>query len=327
MSADIHYAEHVNEENAVLTIEEVPAPLWRRMLKTIFFGIFFLGLLTLFTLLKLPEEKIREIALGAINGQLSSSGMVVSAERGNLSLGWGFSYTLEKVSITAPGPGPAVKLDRVRVSPSLLPLVLKRYGGSFLVTQGSSELSGSGTISPGATSTPFSIDFDAKKADLGKLGLLPLAAGIQGSLPVTGSGNFSGDLSALSGLTGSATLELNNLVIEAQSIQGFALPRLLISSGTIDLRAERGKLSFKTFRLGRAGNPADDLTGSLSGDVALGKTAGLSTLDLKATFGLSDNVRKIPGMSLIEGFLTPFRQGDGSFVYPLTGRLDSLMPM
>lgn len=324
MNAQIHYAEHVDAENTSLTIEEAPAPLWRRVLKFVVFAAFFLACLGVFTLAKLPEDRVREIALNAANGALASRGITVSAERGSLALGWGLSYTLENVALTSAGPAPTVRLDRVRLSPSLLSILLKRYGGSFDIRQGSATLAGSASFAPSAGSTPFSIDFDAQKADLGKLGVLPLLAGIQGSLPVTGHGSFAGDLNALSGLTGDAKLELTNLVIDAQNLQGFAIPKLLISSGTIDLKAEKGKLSVRGFRLGKAGNPADDLVGTVTGDISLGKTYAMSTLDLKATFSLSDNVKKIPGMSLIEGFLTNFRQGDGSYLYPITGRVDQL---
>jgi type II secretion system protein N len=111
-------------------------------------------------------------------------------------------------------------------------------------------------------------------------------------------------------------MDLSKLVIEQQSVVGFALPRMNISEGKIDIAIEKGKLALKNVKLGKSG---DDLRANVTGDLVLGKTWDSSLLNAKVNFALSEMVTK--ALVLVDALLTPGKQPDGSYTYSLNGAL------
>jgi type II secretion system protein N len=272
------------------------------------------GCLLLFTLLKLPEDRIKNYAQGMIAAQLAPKGITFTAERGYVSVGWGLSYVMKNVTLILPGPDAPAKIDKLSVSPSILPLIFGYQGGTIWAYQGDGTLSASFSMK----GTQFSGSFKAKGVDLGKLGVLPITAGIRGSAVATGSGSFSGDLAAPSTLGGEAELDLGKVVLEPQSIMGFSVPRIQLSEGKISLNADKGKATIRAFKLGKAGS-ADDIQANASGDVLLGRNWESSTLNAKINFKLSENILK--SFVFIDALLSAGKQGDGSYTFSLTGSL------
>lgn len=77
---------------------------------------FALGCLVAFTILKLPDDRIKAYVQGMIAAQLAPKGITFAAEKGYISIGWGISYVMKEVTFSFPPPQPAASLIN---SPSL----------------------------------------------------------------------------------------------------------------------------------------------------------------------------------------------------------------
>jgi type II secretion system protein N len=312
------------EDHSAPTPPEAEAPppqsKLRRTLGILGWVSFGLFCLAIFTLLKLPDDRIRAYVQGMIAAQLAPKGISFTAEKGYISIGWGISYVMKEVTFIFPPPQAPAKLDKVTVTPSLLPMVLGYQGGSFALYQGDGKLSGSFSMK----GTEMSASLDAKQVDLGKTGALALAAGIKGTGIVTGSLSFSGDSSIPSTLNGEADLSLSKVALDPQTIVFINVPRISISEGKIEISAEKGKATIKSLRLGKAGS-TDDLQGTASGDIMLGRTWDSSTLNAKINFKLSEPLMK--AFILLDAFLGPGKQGDGSYSLTLTGPVTAPNPV
>src|SRR5438128_789469 len=78
-------------------------------------GWIILGLvsLILFTLAKLPDEKIKGFVDNQIAAILAPQGITLTAAKSHLSFGLGISYVMEDVTLTPPPPQSPAKLDRI----------------------------------------------------------------------------------------------------------------------------------------------------------------------------------------------------------------------
>ena len=105
---------------------------------------------------------------------------------------------------------------------------------------------------------------------------------------------------------------------------GFNVPKLSISEGKVELFGRQGQGDDQDLPLGQAGS-ADDIQGSGSGDVILGRNWDASTLNAKINFKLSENILK--AFVLIDALLGPGKQGDGSsLLLPWQGLLPPPTP-
>lgn len=301
---------------------EVPkaTPVLIRILRLI--GWLLLGLicLSLFTLIKLPQARVKSLIEGSISAALAPKGISFTAEKAGVSLGFGLYYKMENVVVTFPPPAPQAKIEKIEVSPSILPLLLGRKGGRFWVTNAGGKMNGSFSMQ----GPEVSLSFNAKELDLGKLGVLPIAAGMQGSALISGEASLSGNLSSPAESNGAVDLQLSKIVFEQQNISGFNIPRLSVSEGRVEASIQKGKVGIKTFQLGKPGS-ADDLIATLTGDMTLGKQWASSTLNLHANFRLSQKI--ISSLILIDALLGAGKQADGSYSYDLTGGLYSPTPV
>jgi type II secretion system protein N len=291
-----------------------------RILKNIGWTGFGIFSLLLFTLLKLPEDRIKNYVQGMIASFLAPKGISFSAEKGYISVGWGISYVMKDVTLNFPPPDAPSHVDKISFTPSILPMILGYQGGSLWMYNGDGKLHASFSTKD----TQISGTFSAKAMDLGKIGVLPLAAGIRGTAVVTGEGSVSGDFALPSTLTGDVDLNLSKVVIDQQSIMGFSVPRLAISEGKIELNSDKGKATVKTFRVGKPGS-ADDIQATGSGDVVLGRSWDSSTLNGKVNLKLSESVMK--SFILIDALLGAGKQGDGSYSFQLNGPLTAPNPV
>lgn len=305
------------QDNNAPTLTEVQEPVLpqsplMRAVKTVGWVSFGLACLILFTLLKLPDDRIKAYAQGMISAQLAPKGITFTAEKGYLSIGWGISYVMKEVTFMFPPPQAPAKLDKVSVTPSILPMLLGYQGASFAAYQGDSQVTGSFSMK----GSQISASIDAKQLDLSKTGLLALAGGIKGSGLVTGSLSFSGDSTIPSTLNGEIDLNLSKFVLEPQTVVIINIPRIAISEGKIELAADKGKATIKALRIGKPGSP-DDLQGTASGDIMLGRNWDSSTLNAKVNFKVSETLLKT--LFFVDAFLSPGKQGDGSYSLTLTG--------
>lgn len=275
-------------------------------------------LMIVFTVLKLPEERVRNFIHGSIASALSAQNMGYTAGQEKLAIGFGVSYVMKDVTLSLPPPAEAVHIDEVTVAPAILPMILGKMGGKAWIRNGSGAISASFSLKK----NDLSLEIDSKAMDLGKLGLVAALAGVKASALLNGTAELKGDLTSPSGLEGRIQLDLSNLVVDAQSVMGFGIPRIAVSEGKIDVLIEKSKASIRTLRLGKTGNAADDLKATLTGEVVLAKQWPASTLNVKAAFELSQNLMK--GLNLpIDLILGGGKQPDGSYAYNLTGPVTS----
>jgi hypothetical protein len=93
----------------------------------------------------------------------------------------------------------------------------------------------------------------------------------------------------------------------------------------MDVEIDKAKVTIKTFQLGKASNTTDDVHATVSGDLTLGKQWESSNLNAKATFSVSDNVKK--AFVLLDALLGSAKQPDGSYAYSLTGPISAINPL
>ena len=277
-------------------------------------GWFCLGLFSLlfFTILKIPEQKIKIYVENTLINTLAQYGYTLSTIESQFSLLF-LTYSLKGVTLQGPPPAPLARADRIDVSPSLFSLLTGKSGGNFTIYQESGILKGSVAVSH----SRFSLSYQAKKFDIGKVKLLPMTAGILGGGILNGNGSIQGEFNSPSSWEGDLLIDLEKIQIEPQSIVGFSVPRISISEGTTQIVFEKGKANVKVLRMGKLDNLADDLRGSLAGDLVLGKTWDLSTLNLKTDFTFSDNILK--AFVLLESLLGPGKHPDGKYHFAITG--------
>lgn len=289
----------------------------QRALRTVGWSGFAIFCLIVFTVLKVPEHRLKNFIQGSIASALASKGVTFRAAESSISFIFGVTYEMKDVVLSPPPPQPAVRIDRIRVSPSLFSLLLGRMGGTVKLEQGDGDLKASFAVKNAADgSAEFSLSFQAKDINLTRLGALPIAAGVQGGMVMSGEGSVAGDLNVPSTLTGDVKLQLSRVVIEQQAIMGFSIPRVAIADGNAELALGQSKATIRAFRLGKPGG-ADDLNATLSGEVVLGNSWNTSNLNLKARFGLSQAAAKSFGFFLT--LLDAGKQTDGSYAYNITG--------
>ncbi|OFZ79344.1 MAG: type II secretion system protein GspN [Bdellovibrionales bacterium RIFOXYD1_FULL_53_11] len=306
--------------NMEQTAETVEGNKPRRFFKKAGWAVFAAACLLFFTLLKLPEEKIKNFILGTVNARLAPQGMSVSSEKTSVSIITGISFTMEKAVISLPPPAQPVLLDEIEISPSLLSLLTGRLGGKVWIKNGGGRMKASVSVKGGLVDASFSFkDFDA-----GKLGIVQSLAGLKAGAELTGKGFFEGDPSAPSGITASLDAKIMRITIDQQTFYGFSVPQLGISAIEAVISAGGGRAVIKTLTAGKPGAD-DDLTAKVTGEVSLGKQWSTSTLKLKTRFSLSQKILK--AFILIDALLAAGKQSDGGYAFDINGPFYAPVPV
>ncbi|MGZ3699936.1 MAG: type II secretion system protein GspN, partial [Bdellovibrionota bacterium] len=271
-------------EDQILITEEAAPPRIPQGVRTAGWIGFAVVCMLAFTLLKLPEDRVRNYVQAMISQALASKGITVTAGESHVSLGFGISYVMNDVTLNFPLPEAPVHVEKVAFSPSLAAMIFGKMGGTLWVDNAGGSLKASFK----AKEMNFSTKFKLSDLDLGKLGVLPIAAGFKGGGVASGSGSLSGDLAVASTLSGDLDLRLSKVVIDAQSIQGFSIPKLSISEAVVKLTADKGKATIQELRIGKTGSAADDIHATATGDLSLARQFEASTLNLKVKFSFSE---------------------------------------
>jgi type II secretion system protein N len=281
--------------------------------------------LVLFTFIKLPQTRIKNLIHGSISTALAEKNITFTSGESRLSVGLGITYTMNDVTLNLPKPQPKVHIDRIEVSPVLLPMIMGKMGAKVRLYQGDASLKTSFSTSRGATDIgdEFSISFIVNDIDLGKTGVLQIASGLSGSATVNGEGSVSGNISNPSSLSGAVQLRLKKLSLDPQTIKSFSVPKLSISEANINLVIQEGKATLQALNLGKP-ESLDDIIATVSGDVQLAKQWDSSTINLKTRFSFSPDVQK--AFVLLDALLAPGKQPDGTYAYNLSGSLYSPIP-
>ncbi len=304
-------------ENTVDLIETPSPSRAKTILKNLAWTGFAILCLILFTLFKLPDDRLKSLIDSQISSALSQRGITYTASDTKLSFFLGVTYTLKNVTLNFPTPTPAGHLDKLQVSPSLIAYLLGKVGGTFKISTSHGSLDGSFSTK----GSRFSASFNSKKFDLSNIALFPMMADVQGTGILDGTASVSGDFSIPNTLQGNLNIQLNKVIIDPQLIDGFSIPQVNLSEALAEVTFDKGKAILKTIRFGKQGNPADDIQGSITGDLLLGKIWDSSNLNLKARFSISENIKK--SFVLLDTLLGAGKLADGSYSFSLTGPLSS----
>ncbi|MCC7442639.1 MAG: type II secretion system protein GspN [Bdellovibrionales bacterium] len=287
-----------------------------------FWAAVFVVCLILFTVMKFPEARIKALIQGQINSALAPQGVSVIAQEASLSIWRGLRYEMGDVSLRFAKTGKTVRLDRLLVKPSMLGLISGTIAGSAYAERGDSELG----LDFAVKGTQADLSVDLEDVDLGKLGLVEAMAGVPVAGLLNGFAELEGDLNNPQSWEASAELKAAHVKISEQRVLAFKIPEIGIAASEIRLKATKGKLELRQVRLGDPKRkPADDLTATLTGDVNLQRNLMASGLKVNARFSLSQKV--LGALPLIDAFLGPGKQADGTYAFDLSGSLGSPVPV
>jgi type II secretion system protein N len=311
----------LNPDDATrVSVVEAPPSGLKKTLSLLAWCSFGFSCLVFFTILKLPDDRLKEIIQGNIANALSQRQMSMTAGKTAISIFPRVSYTMSDITLNLPPPQASTHIDRIEVAPSLVSLLTGKLGASISIENGDGSLSAIASF----RGSKIGIKFNSEKMDLGKIGLLPALAGISGSMVVTGKGNLSIDADSMNQTDGEIQLALSHVVIDAQAISGFNIPKISVSQGKLEMDMNQGRGVLKSLILGQQSSATDDIKANFSGDINLAKTLQLSTINVRGTFSFSTAVLK--GLSLLEMILAPGKQPDGSYSYKIAGPLLSPNP-
>lgn len=279
-------------------------------------GIVFGGLilLILFTLVKFPQSRVRDLIQGQINAALAPQGITLTMKESDLSVFLGLKYRLKGVQLTSPDWPAPMTFDEISVSPSLLGFLTGKTAAALSIKQGAGHIDADVTL----RGADYKAVFKIEKLSLTQMTALTSLTGLSISGTLSGSGDIQGNNDNLGALVGSIKIDLANLGTEEARIQGFAIPKLSISSGTIQVDCGNGKANFKTANIGKA-LPADDIVATAKGGFTLGRRTHNSSLNIDITLALSDKVKT--SLSAIDLLLGQMRRPDGSYAFNLNGGL------
>jgi type II secretion system protein N len=303
------------EPNEPVLAIEVPPSRFRKFISLAAWTATGLTSLIVFTFLKLPEDRVKGLIQGNLSAALASKGVTLTADQTSMGILFGPSYVMKDVTLTFPPPAAPAHIDKIEIAPSFSALLTGKLGARVSIENGDGKIFLLGSV----RGTKASVRFEADKMNLGKIGLFYLLSDINGSVTLTGKGAFSTNTDALNETDGELQLDLDKIVIDQQSISGFPIPKLAVSTGRIELDINQGRGTLKTLTIGKKGSLSDDVMATVAGDITLAKTLAASTTNLHANFALSQSLLK--SFSLLEAILGNAKQPDGSFSYHLTGPL------
>lgn len=280
----------------------------------------FFTFLALFTITKISETKITSLIQGYLQQALDPYGIYITDQGRSFSLWKGAQYQLKHPTFEL-SDGTKIEAQMLTLNPSWISLLKVQLGGELTLEQGPSSklhllLSGRGST--------IHVQSSFENLNLNQLGVLQYAGGIQGNALLQGSLLLEGDLSNPQSSSGQITVNLKNIFFDEQAIMGFQLNAMKIAEGVIDLQIQNGKVILKNVRLGKP-HSLDDLNAVATGDITLNRYLNSSVLNLKAIFGISENVKQ--KLSLLDSILGMARQADGRYAYRITGSLGAPMPM
>ncbi len=305
-------------ENEASAIQSIPLSKAAKAVKISAWALFAAFCLVLFTLFKIPNVRIKNTIQGHLINILAEQGIGLKFKDSDLSIGLlGIHYRMDDAELSFPSSPVPLRLQSVEFTPSVLDLARGRAGGRFNINSQGGTLSGS--FSGGAQQ--FNASFKLKNLDAGKTGLSKILSGIQFAALMDGSGEFSSETGQLNGLNGETELTLKRIIMEPQMIQGFSIPRIQISEGTLNLKAQQGKISLQTVKLGKTG---DDLQAVLQGDVTLASQLPQSRLNLKSRFTFSPVILK--SFVFLDALLSAGKQSENTYAFALNGTFSFLTP-
>ncbi len=299
-------------------------PLFKRILNWLPFTLL---CLTLFTLAKLPTFQFQNIIQDKIFESLRPLGITLSAEQTKFGFLTGLSYTLTNATVTLAKSRTTLKYGRITLRPKLLPLLSKKFGINAVLLRDKSAIE----IDATGNQSHFDASVDFSEADLTQFGLFEILSqfitdpfDVMGTVGRTkpqlildGGLQIAGSPNEPNSMKGQSNLKIKKISIRNLKLPIFEIPKVEISEGLIKTNIVNGKLNFESVTFGK---PAakDDLFGTATGTLDLGKSSFDSRYNVKVKFGISEELAKTFG-PLLGAILGPAKQPDGMYAYNILG--------
>ena len=299
--------------------ENNPVPVKASLKFIKFFKWFFLigFLLVFFIWIQLPQIKINQYIQSEIKKAIAPYGIKFQAEDASLSLFFGVKYSMTNVELSFENRTQKIVLDEVMFYPSLLKSLFGYQAAKIKWIQDDEDSS----VYFSVKNQSFSLELDLNNLNLRKLGVFSYLYNLQGDGSVSAEGDIYGNLTDFTQLNGDVYINLNKLSLKKQSVLGFSIPAVLVSTGRAQLVSTNGKLSVKDLGLG---GEKDDLFAKVTGDLNFSKRVRSSKLNLEAKFKFSDKIKK--SFVLLNSLLRNALQKDGFYAYSIKGTLGSPRP-
>ena len=84
--------------------------------------------LTLFTFLKLPEDRVKGLIQSNISAALASKGVTLTADQTSIGILMGLSYVMKDVTLSLPPPAAPAHIDQIEIAPSFAALLTGKLG-------------------------------------------------------------------------------------------------------------------------------------------------------------------------------------------------------
>ena len=250
----------------------------KKIFRFIAWSTFALICLVFFTALKVPQPKIHNYVMGTMNQQLGPAGIQISADEGHIGFGLGISYEMTGVKLTKLSNNKVLKISRIEVSPSILGLLQGKVGAGFSVEEGPGLVEGKMLL----RGEDFDLSLNTPGINLGRIGVLPFFADMEGTAEIKGEVNLTGNTKSASSLAGTVKMNLSKVTVDNQTFGFIKLPKMSVGDGVIDVSLASGKATINSLRLGKSGG-SDDLFITTTGDAKLGKSLAGSEGNLRTS--------------------------------------------
>lgn len=260
--------------------------------KTIFIS---LGLFLFFLFLLFPYKNIKGYIFGKIYEK--SQVFLTAEDVGPIILGWP-GIKLYKFSAVVPLEGSELELAGDKISArfglaGLFPPMLSKSvnisgmkkGGDIYFREYDSKNS-------------LGLEFDLYKLVISQLfpsSVQDLVSGV-----VTADGDFDFDWKTPTKSKGEAKIDVVQLKMSSQNLQGFIIPAVNINDLKAKMAMKNGVLEFTQFQFG---NDTSDLKGAITGDLRVGNNFMQSFLNLTLRLTVAPSLRDNPKASSILMFL------------------------
>lgn len=281
-----------------------------RKLKIVLFGGFALLALLVSAVLTFPYDVLGRRIEAEVARALPGTTLVIGEIGPALPIG----LRVARVTLhRGTGPENRVEIDRLRVKPSLLKLLIFRPTLAFDLRAFSGEAAGSVSVSSGQAN----LNLDLKNLQIEQIAMLKAASGIDLS------GAVNGRIQLNLNPTGQPTdgvieATIDSARLEGGKVMGFSIPSIDLGSPEVNIPIVDGEATIE--RLATSSPDGSlDITGtvSLRPVLAQSRVKGTLSLQLEDAF-----LNRNPTLKGLMGFAGSLKQPDGSIQVPLDGPLN-----
>lgn len=303
----------MNEELTLTHIKESKSGVWFTV-----WSILFIFCLVIFTLARLPKEKINSAFLSLANEQLKSADLNLSASEGSLSFSPGLIYSLQGVRLEKIYGEESFRLSEVEFDPHWIFSALGRPGIDLFWEEGTGLMESSIEM----RSAEVKVKVGIEGISLGSTGLFQFLTGLSGNGDLTLHGDWTIPRNGVGTISGQFESSLKSLNVDLKnrksSPNGSLDPLALIASkfpsirlGEIQakVKIENGTIELEDVRFLKGSVRDSLLEGTVKGKITPGRVAeDISfqlSLDLKASESLNSILESDP---LLKSLVSPYEK-------------------